>query len=126
MNTTIEALQGLYTKLGGDIEDVKDITIIPEMITAIENLPSISAIEIDSNDRTVLANESGVLVQAGNDGSILINDRGITILAGTSQVISITGGEIQLKATQSSISVDDDDFTSKTLKDAIQQVIDEQ
>lgn len=32
---TIEALQGLYKKLGGDAEDVAELTTIPEMVDAI-------------------------------------------------------------------------------------------
>ncbi len=35
MDNTITALQGLYVALGGDADDVADITIIPDMINAI-------------------------------------------------------------------------------------------
>jgi dTDP-D-glucose 4,6-dehydratase len=31
----LEALKGLYVALGGDADDVKDITLIADMITAI-------------------------------------------------------------------------------------------
>ena len=32
---TVEALQGLYVALGGDVADVADITTIPDMISAV-------------------------------------------------------------------------------------------
>lgn len=35
MNLTVEALKGLYTALGGTATNVADITLIPDMITAI-------------------------------------------------------------------------------------------
>ena len=38
MDTNVVALQGLYVALGGDIEDVKDINVIPDMINAIATL----------------------------------------------------------------------------------------
>lgn len=35
MDNTIQALQNLYVALGGDVDDVANITIIPDMINAI-------------------------------------------------------------------------------------------
>lgn len=35
MDNTIQALQALYVALGGDLSDVADIVIIPDMINAI-------------------------------------------------------------------------------------------
>lgn len=35
MDTTVVALQNLYVALGGDADDVANITIIPDMINAI-------------------------------------------------------------------------------------------
>lgn len=35
MDTTIDALKNLYVALGGDADDVANITIIPDMINAI-------------------------------------------------------------------------------------------
>ena len=35
MDNTITALQALYVALGGDLEDVADLVIIPDMINAI-------------------------------------------------------------------------------------------
>lgn len=38
MDNTIQALQNLYVALGGDVEDVAEINIIPDMINAIAAL----------------------------------------------------------------------------------------
>jgi len=38
MDNNITALQGLYVALGGQAEDVANITIIPDMINAIATL----------------------------------------------------------------------------------------
>ena len=35
MNTTVDALKTLYVALGGNADAVKNITLIPDMITAI-------------------------------------------------------------------------------------------
>ena len=35
MNTTVDALKALYVALGGTATDVANITLIPDMITAI-------------------------------------------------------------------------------------------
>jgi len=35
MDNTIKALQNLYVALGGDLDDVADLVIIPDMINAI-------------------------------------------------------------------------------------------
>lgn len=52
MDNNITALQGLYVALGGDAEDVENITTIPELINAIATvatgvagatLPSVSS-----------------------------------------------------------------------------------
>lgn len=52
MNTTVEALKGLYAALGGTPADVAGITLIPDMISAIAEhigtggaaeLPAVSA-----------------------------------------------------------------------------------
>lgn len=54
MDTTIIALQNLYVALGGDADDVAEITIIPDMINAIATQAA-SAIgsvlpEVDTED----------------------------------------------------------------------------
>lgn len=38
MDTTIKALQNLYVALNGDLDDVADLVIIPDMINAIAAL----------------------------------------------------------------------------------------
>ena len=64
MNTTVEALKGLYAALGGTAADVADITLIPDMINAIAEhigaggaaeLPTVSA----TNNGQVLTVVSG-------------------------------------------------------------------
>jgi hypothetical protein len=43
MDNNISALQNLYVAMGGDIEDVENITINPDMINAIAGLMSVIA-----------------------------------------------------------------------------------
>ena len=43
---TIEALQQLYVALGGDIADVQNITITPEMISALTDVAAAAASEL--------------------------------------------------------------------------------
>ena len=48
MGTTVEALQALYVAKGGNLEDVENLTTIPEMIDAIaESEQGITSDEID-------------------------------------------------------------------------------
>ena len=46
MINTIEALQGLYVALGGELSDVANITTIPEMLTAISTVAAAGASEL--------------------------------------------------------------------------------
>jgi len=46
MINTIEALQGLYVALGGELSDVANVTIIPEMLTAISTVAAAAASEL--------------------------------------------------------------------------------
>lgn len=59
MDTTIKALQKLYVALGGDLDDVADLVIIPDMINAIASL-------IDSGATAELP-----VVDASDNGSVL-------------------------------------------------------
>lgn len=43
MINTIEALQGLYVALGGELSDVANVTTIPEMLTAISTVAATAA-----------------------------------------------------------------------------------
>lgn len=38
MNTTIEALQNIYTTIGGDIADVENIITIPDMLNSLQSV----------------------------------------------------------------------------------------
>jgi hypothetical protein len=40
MDRTVDALKNLYVALGGDADDVVNITLIPDMINAIATLKS--------------------------------------------------------------------------------------
>lgn len=46
MINTIEALQGLYVALGGELSDVANVTTIPEMLTAISTVAAAAASEL--------------------------------------------------------------------------------
>ena len=61
MDTTVVALKALYVALGGDADDVADITLIPDMINAIAaiagstvELPKVS--KSDNGDVLTVAN----------------------------------------------------------------------
>lgn len=46
MINTVEALQGLYVALGGELSNVANITTIPEMLTAISSVAAAAASEL--------------------------------------------------------------------------------
>lgn len=61
--TTINALKNLYKALGGDLEDVENVTIIPDMINKIADvvdgaakLPEVSA---EDAGKVLTVNEEG-------------------------------------------------------------------
>lgn len=69
MNLTVEALKELYTALGGNVTNVADITLIPDMIRAIAihignggaaELPPVSS----ANNGNVLTVVNGAWVAA--------------------------------------------------------------
>ena len=63
MNTTVEALKALYVALGGDADDVANISIIPDMINAIAEVAA---------DLTTAATEKELpAVTAADNGSVL-------------------------------------------------------
>lgn len=59
MNLTVEALKELYTALGGNVTNVADITLIPDMIRAI-------AIHIGNGGAAELPT-----VSSANNGNVL-------------------------------------------------------
>lgn len=77
MNTTVNALKSLYVVLGGNVEDVENITLIPDMITAFENIDGLTAATklssiITKNNNTVSINSPGTLNLYGKN--IVIGD----------------------------------------------------
>lgn len=86
MINTIEALQGLYVALGGDITDVANVTTIPEMLTAISTVAAAAAGELpavgksDNGDVLTVVNGKWAkaapaaelpAVTAANNGAVL-------------------------------------------------------
>lgn len=55
MDTTVDALKNLYVALGGDADDVADVTLIPDMINAIATVaetaiaPELPAVTAEDN-----------------------------------------------------------------------------
>lgn len=58
MVTTVEALQDLYVSLGGDMDDVKNFTTIPDMISAISDFEEGKTEE----ERTVTSEEIDAII----------------------------------------------------------------
>lgn len=90
MDTTVDALKGMYVALGGSADDVVNITLIPDMIIALTPLVA-SAMELpkvsSSNNGQVLTVVSGKwakadipsqlpAVSASNNGQVLTVDEG--------------------------------------------------
>ena len=59
MDTTVKALQNLYVAMGGDADDVAEITLIPDMINAIAALVTsgstaeLPAVDADDNGKVL-------------------------------------------------------------------------
>lgn len=108
--TTIQALQTLYVALGGTATDVENLNTIPEMVSAFASLDAIGASGIVTKD---------------NDGEVNIQSSiGLNLTA--DDTLRLTGSSFEICSTGSAIRISDDDFSNKTLKECIQQVIDEQ
>lgn len=98
MITTINALKGLYIVLGGNAEDVENISRIPDMVTAFENIDGLAA-------ATKL---SSVISQSELAGT-KVTDTAVTLKA-TASTVSLTGqtginltantGDIYLRASE--------------------------
>lgn len=108
--TTIQALQTLYVALGGTATDVENLNTIPEMVSAFASLDAIGASGIVTKD-----NDDNVNMQSSNELNLTADDK-----------LSLTGSNVDIRSTGSAIRISDDDFNNLTLKECIQQVIDEQ
>lgn len=107
--TTIQALQTLYVALGGTATDVENLNTIPEMVSAFASLDAIGASGIVTKDN------DDVNMQSSNELNLTAGD-----------TLNLTGLNVDIRSTGSAIRISDDDFSNKTLKECIQQVIDEQ
>lgn len=72
MNTNVEALQGLYVKMGGNPEDVSDKTTISEMIDAITAIGIVDRVARSGNYITAttaaeMNDESAIYVYTGSE-----------------------------------------------------------
>ena len=56
MDTTVEALRKLYVSLGGNIENVESLVVIPDLINAIAELDTKSGLIVthDGNGNVVI------------------------------------------------------------------------
>lgn len=72
MNSNVEALQGLYVKMGGNLEDVSDKTTISEMIDAITKIGIVDRVARSGNYITAttaaeMNDESAIYVYTGSE-----------------------------------------------------------
>ena len=72
MNSNVEALQGLYVKMGGNLEDVSDKTTISEMIDAITAIGIVDRVARSGNYITAttaaeMNDESAIYVYTGSE-----------------------------------------------------------
>ena len=54
MNTTVDALKRLYEKMGGEAEDVENISTIPDMIEELTSIAEPSGSVITKNGETLV------------------------------------------------------------------------
>ena len=98
MNTTIEALQNLYTVLGGTASEVAEITTIPDMINAIAGLSSVKAsgtLSINEDDELIIASENTIKLQTGDELQVkAYND--ISISGEGAISMNATGGNVDI------------------------------
>ena len=98
MNTTIEALQNLYTVLGGTASEVAEITTIPDMIHAIAGLSSVKAsgtLSINEDDELIIASENTIKLQTGDELQVkAYND--ISISGEGAISMNATGGNVDI------------------------------
>ena len=63
MTTTVDALKAAYVALGGSADDVKNITLIPDMITAIT---PVLIVKISSVLPAVTADDNGKVLKVAD------------------------------------------------------------
>lgn len=63
MTTTVDALKAAYVALGGSADDVKNITLIPDMITAIT---PVLIVKISSVLPAVTADDNGRVLKVAD------------------------------------------------------------
>lgn len=63
MDTTVDALKNLYVALGGDADDVADVTLIPDMINAIA---TVAPTAIAAVLPTVTAEDNGSVLKVAD------------------------------------------------------------
>lgn len=118
--TTVEALKALYVVLGGSADDVENLTLIPDMIKAYENLPSLTAVEIDSNERTVINNSAGVVVQSSDQ--VTINGNGVTVGSANGGSVNVNSADDIGLTAVGDIYIKIGSNDTMTLEDYIKQV----
>lgn len=83
--TTIDALKNLYVELGGNLEDVENINVIPKMIDALSEIAG-STIELpgvtseDNGDILTVVDGKWAKGQAGGAKKLEVGDNGSQLL----------------------------------------------
>lgn len=106
--TTINALKKLYVELGGNIKDVENITIIPEMINALSEIAG-STIELpgvtteDNGDVLTVVDGKWAKAEAGGVPAVTAEDNGdvLTVVEGEWAKATIPRQSIVLTCTKS-------------------------
>ena len=106
--TTINALKKLYVELGGNIKDVENITIIPEMIDALSEIAG-STIELpgvtseDNGDVLTVVDGKWAKAEAGGVPAVTSEDNGdvLTVVEGEWAKATIPKQSVVLTCTMS-------------------------
>lgn len=105
MNTTIDALKALYVQMGGSLETVADVTIIPDMIAALTAIATPFLTEADNGkvvvDGALVAQTAHAdVTENGTIDTTTNNSVKVNVAGGASvEVASGTGGDIVLANT---------------------------
>lgn len=105
MNTTIEALQNLYTVLGGTASEVAEITTIPDMINAIAGLGAIKAsgnLSTDEDGNMNITSSGSITIETtdtSSDGRVVLRKGNSNINVGESgNVAIISNSELLIRS----------------------------